>query len=143
MKGTTVVLNGDPWTVVDVAPAEPLAEMVAALLEEEGFVAVVRGIALLGDTLAHLGVGATGVTAVLVPERDAEAALALIAETVTDYEGEDLEEALARLAEDPAALGAIDPDDDGVDDDGVADDEPGPAAGGGGAEPRGGTSGGR
>ena len=143
MKGTTVVLNGDPWTVVDVAPAEPLAEMVAALLEEEGFVAVVRGIALLGDTLAHLGVGATGVTAVLVPERDAEAALALIAETVTDFEGEDLEEALARLAEDPAALGAIDPDDDGVDDDGVADDEPGPAAGGGGAEPRGGTSGGR
>lgn len=151
MKGTTVVLNGDPWTVVDVAPAEPLAEMVAALLEEEGFVAVVRGIALLGDTLAHLGVGATGVTAVLVPERDAEAALALIAETVTDYEGEDLEEALARLAEDPAALGAIDPADDGVDDDGVAegadddgaDDEPGPAAGGGGAEPRGGTSGGR
>ncbi len=112
MKGTTVTLNGDRWTVVDVAPAEPLAEMVAALLEEEGYVAVVRGIALLGDTLAHLGVGAAGVSVVLVPELDAEAALALIEETVTDYQGEDLEAALAQLAEDPAALGEVDPDDD-------------------------------
>ena len=112
MKGTTVTLNGDRWTVVDVAPAEPLAEMVAALLEEEGYVAVVRGIALLGDTLAHLGVGAAGVSVVLVPELDAEAALALIEETVTDYQGDDLEAALAQLAEDPAALGEVDPDDD-------------------------------
>jgi len=112
VKGTTVTLNGDRWTVVDVAPAEPLAEMVAALLEEEGYVAVVRGIALLGDTLAHLGVGAAGVSVVLVPELDAEAALALIEETVTDYQGDDLEAALAQLAEDPAALGEVDPDDD-------------------------------
>ena len=117
MKGTTVTLNGDPWTVVDVAPAEPLAEMVAALLEEEGYVAVVRGIALLGDTLAHLGVGAAGVSVVLVPEADAEAALALIDATVTDYEGDDLEDAMARLADDPAALGEVDPDDDEPDDD--------------------------
>jgi hypothetical protein len=120
MKGTTITLNGDPWTVVDVAPAEPLAEMVAALLEEEGYVAVVRGIALLGDTLAHLGVGAAGVSVVLVPEEDAEAALALIAETVTDYEGDALDDAMARLAADPSALGALDPDDDDPDDD---DDE--------------------
>jgi hypothetical protein len=112
MKGTTVTLNGDPWTVVDVAPAEPLAEMVAALLEDEGYVAVVRGIALLGDTLAHLGVGSGGVSVVLVPEADAEAALALIEATVTDFEGDDLDEALARLAEDPTALGAIDDEDD-------------------------------
>jgi len=112
MKGTTVTLNGDRWTVVDVAPAEPLAEMVAALLEDEGYVAVVRGIALLGDTLAHLGVGAAGVSVVLVPELDAEAALALIEETVTDYQGDDLEAALAELEEDPAALGEVDPDDD-------------------------------
>jgi hypothetical protein len=117
MKGTTVTLNGDPWTVVDVAPAEPLAEMVAALLEDEGFVAVVRGIALLGDTLAHLGVGAAGVSVVLVPQADAEAALALIAETVTDYEGDDLAEALVQLQGDPSALGAVDPDDDEPDDD--------------------------
>jgi hypothetical protein len=123
MKGTTVTLNGDPWTVVDVAPAEPLAEMVAALLEDEGFVAVVRGIALLGDTLAHLGIGAAGASVVLVPEADAEAALALIAETVTDYEGDDLDAALVRLQGDPSALGALDPDDDELDDDELDDDD--------------------
>jgi hypothetical protein len=112
VKGTTILLNGDPWTVVDVAPAEALADMVAALLEDEGYVAVVRGVASLADALAHLGIGPAGATAVLVPEGDADAALALIAETVTDYEGDDLEAALAALADDPEALGAIDPDDD-------------------------------
>ena len=124
MKGTTVTLNGDRWTVVDVAPAEPLAEMVAALLEDEGYVAVVRGIALLGDTLAHLGVGAAGVSVVLVPELDAEAALALIEETVTDYQGDDLDAALAELAADPSALGEVDPDDD--EDDAADADRDGP-----------------
>lgn len=118
MKGTTIVLNGDPWTVVDVAPAEPLAEMVAALLEEEGFVAVVRGAAALGDPLAHLGVGALGATVVLVPEADAEGALALIAETVTDYEGDDLEAALAALADDPDALGALEEGEEDGEEDG-------------------------
>lgn len=122
MKGTTITLNGDPWTVVDVAPAEPLADMVAALLEEEGFVAVVRGTAFLGDALAHLGVASAGASVVLVPEAEAEAALALIDETVTDYEGDDLEEALAALADDPSALGAT-PEDDLGDDDG-SDDAP-------------------
>ena len=122
MKGETILLNGDPWVIVDVAPAEPLAEMVAALLEDEGYVAVVRGIALLGDTLAHLGVGAAGASVVLVPEADAEAALALIAETVTDYQGDDLEAAMAALAEDPNALGEIDPDDDDPADVSSADD---------------------
>jgi hypothetical protein len=117
VKGKTILFNGDPWTVVDVAPAEPLAEMVAALLEDEGYVAVVRGIALLGDTLAHLGVGSAGASVVLVPEADAEAALALIEETVTDYHGDDLEAAMVALAEDPAALGEVDPDDDEPDDD--------------------------
>jgi hypothetical protein len=116
MKGTTVTLNGDPWTIVDVAPAAPLAEMVAALLEDEGFVAVVRGVDLLGDALTHLGVGSSGATVVLVPAADGEAALALIAETVTDYEGDDLDAALAALADDPAALGAVDADDDEIDD---------------------------
>jgi hypothetical protein len=112
MKGKTITLNGDPWTIVDVAPAEPLAEMVAALLEEEGFVAVVRGAELLGDTLAHLGIGAAGEALVLVPADSAEAALALIAETVTDYEGDDLEAALDLLAADPHALGAGDDGDE-------------------------------
>ncbi|MFN2322883.1 MAG: hypothetical protein ABR510_07990 [Trueperaceae bacterium] len=117
MKGTTVTLNGDPWTIVDVAPAAPLAEMVAALLEDEGYVAVVRGIDLLGDALSHLGVGSAGTTVVLVPEADGEAALALIEQTVTDYEGDDLDTALAMLADDPTALGEVDADDDEADDD--------------------------
>ena len=43
MKGENRLINGDNWTIVDVAPAEPLAEMVAALLEDAGFVVIVRG----------------------------------------------------------------------------------------------------
>ncbi len=125
MKGTTVTLNGDPWTIVDVAPAAPLAEMVAALLEDEGYVAVVRGFDLLGDALTHLGVGSAGATVVLVPEADGEAALALIAETVTDYEGDDLDTALSALADDPTALGVVDADDDEDDDEADDDAEPG------------------
>ncbi len=95
MKGDTVRLNGDRWTVVDVAPAEPLAEMVATILEAEGFVALVRVAAGMADVLTHLGGVSSETTFVLVPEAEAEAALALIAETVTDYEGEELEALLA------------------------------------------------
>jgi len=125
MKGTEIVLNGDPWTVVDVAPAMPLAEMVAALLEDEGFVAVVRAAAGVPDALTHLGVTDAGTSVVLVPSADAERALALIEETVTDYVGDDLEAALSDLASDPNALGAIDDDalgdEDDLDDDDDAD----------------------
>jgi hypothetical protein len=120
MKGNVVVLNGDEWTVVDVAPAMPLAEMVAALLEDEGFVAVVRPAAGIPDALAHLGVTDSNVSLVLVPSDDAERALALIEETVTDYFGDDLDAVLAELERDPNALGV---DEDGAADDG-ADDEP-------------------
>ncbi len=95
MKGETVRLNGDLWTVVDVAPAEPLAEMVATILEEEDFTVVVRVAAGMGDVLTHLGVVSSETTLVLVPEPQAEAALALIKETVTDYEGDELEAFLA------------------------------------------------
>ncbi len=95
MKGETVRLNGDVWTVVDVAPAEPLAEMVATILEEENFTVVVRVAAGMGDVLTHLGVVSSETTLVLVPETQAEAALALIEETVTDYEGDELEAFLA------------------------------------------------
>ena len=97
MKGESLVMNGDTWTVVDVAPAMPLAEMVAAILEDEGFVAVVRGAELLSDVFSHLGSITASTTYVLVPEKDAERALKLIAETVTDYEGEELEEQLAKM----------------------------------------------
>lgn len=98
MKGETVVVNGDNWTVVDEAPAAPLADMVAALLEEEGFVVMVRGLDLQSDTLSHLGSISLTTTFVLVPEDQAEAATALIADTVTDFEGPDLDELMDKMA---------------------------------------------
>ena len=97
MKGETRMINGDRWTVVDVAPAAPLAEMVAAILEDEGFVVMTRGIDQVDDAFSHLGAVSAGTTVVLVPEADAERALALIEETVTDYQGEDLEKILAQM----------------------------------------------
>lgn len=98
MKGETMVINGDRWTVVDVAPAAPLAEMVAALLEDEGFVVMVRGLDLHSDTISHLGTSSVMTTYVLVPETQAEAATELIAETVTDYEGPELEVLMEQMA---------------------------------------------
>ena len=106
MKGDTVRLNGDLWTVVDVAPAEPLAEMVAAILEEENFTVVVRGIDLLADVLNTLGSVSSETTLVLVPEGEADAALKLIDETVTDYEGAELEAFMADFD-----THTVDPDD--------------------------------
>lgn len=97
MLGETLMLNGDNWTIVDVAPAMPLAEMVAGILEDEGFVVVVRGAEMLLDALSHLGSVSAATTYVLVPEQDAERALRLIEETVTDYEGAELEELLAKM----------------------------------------------
>ncbi len=124
MKGVSIIFNGDPWTVVDVAPAMPLAEMVAALLEEEGFVTVVRTAAGFSDMLSHLGVSDAGTSLVLVPSADAERALALIEETVTDYTGDDLDAVLAELERDPDALGAgADDDADDHDDVNDPDDE--------------------
>ena len=120
LKGAVVTLNGDRWTVVDVAPAQPLAEMVAALLEEEGMVAVVRGADPMDDVTSHLGAPGVGTTVVLVPEADAERALALIADTVTDFEGEELAAALASgeltLEELEGGEGGEDDDDDVEDD---------------------------
>lgn len=109
VKGETLIVNGDPWTVVDVAPAAPLAEMVAALLEDEGFIVMVRGLDLHSDAISHLGSTSVMTTYVLVPEQQAEAASALIAETVTDYEGPDLERLMEQMAsgELPDDLGEI------------------------------------
>lgn len=104
MKGDTLRLNGDLWTVVDVAPAEPLAEMVATILEEENFTVVVRLATRFGDVLTHLGGVSSETSLVLVPEAQAEAALALIKETVTDFEGDELEAFLSEMAEEGAAL---------------------------------------
>lgn len=122
LKGNVITLNGDPWTVVDVAPAEPLAEMVAAILEEEGMVAVVRGADPLDDVYSHLGGARVGTTVVLVPEADAERALALIAETVTDYQGDELQALLASGELDAEAEGGVERDDDSDDPDDDADD---------------------
>ena len=118
MKGQQLLINGDRWTVVDVAPAAELAEMVAVILEEEGFAVYTRGASTFSsDVLSHLGMTTPGATYVLVPEADAERALALIAETVTDYEGEDLED-LGALLEDLALESGSDDDfDDDSDDD--------------------------
>lgn len=131
LKGETLTLNGEAWTVVDVAPAAPLAEMVAVILEDEGFVVTVRGADLIGDVFSHLGASDTlGTTLVLVPAGDAERALQLIAETVTDYEGDELDAALEALAaEGGAAFGAADPTDP---EDPEDPDEPDDPEGGGG-----------
>lgn len=119
MKGETRLINGDRWTAVDLAPAAPLAEMVAAILEEEGFVVMTRGVDQVDDAFSHLGAVSAGATAVFVPEAEAERALALIAETVTDYEGDDLEEVLRELDGElgPLGLELADDDDDDDDDD--------------------------
>ena len=108
MKGETLVVNGDPWTVVDVAPAAPLAEMVAALLEDEGFVVMVRGLDLHSDAISHLGTTSVMTTYVLVPEGQAEAATKLIAETVTDYEGPELERLMEQMASGELPEGMVD-----------------------------------
>ncbi len=99
MKGNSLRINGDLWTIVDVAPAAPLAEMVAGLLEDAGFITLTRGGDGTSDILTHLGAHAIGTTFVLVPERDAARAMELIADTVTDYQGDELDALLEQLAE--------------------------------------------
>ncbi|NBC96684.1 MAG: hypothetical protein GVY27_10050 [Deinococcus-Thermus bacterium] len=121
LKGAVITLNGDPWTVVDVAPAEPLAEMVAGILEEEGIVAVVRGTDPLDDVYSHLGGSRVGTTVVLVPEADAPRAFEIIAETVTDYQGDELEQ-LLREGGEPWQDADEDVDVDDGEDDGEDDD---------------------
>ena len=98
MKGETILVNGDNWVIVDVAPAAELAEMVAVILEEEGFVVMTKGPDLVSDIFTHMGTTSLGTTYVIVPEKDGERALELIAETVTDYEGEELEMLLQEMA---------------------------------------------
>lgn len=112
MKGDTRIINGDAWTIVDIAPAPPLAEMVAAILEEAGLVAMVSGLDLSSEAFSHLGSTNLTTTYVLVPEAQGAEALALIEETVTDFEGEELDDLLERMAagelsaEELEALGA-------------------------------------
>jgi hypothetical protein len=114
MKGDLVVINGDPWVIVDEAPAAPLAEMVAALLEDEGFVVMVRGIDTIGDVFSHMGTPSGGTTFVLVPQADAERAMQLVEQTVTDFEGDELEAIMQAIEEgaDPDELFGAPPEDE-------------------------------
>lgn len=126
MKGETFVINGDAWTVVDIAPAQPLAEMVAALLEDEGILAMVRGDDLLSDAFSNLGAASVGGAVVLVPQADADRALALIAETVTDYQGEELDaimQAIASGGDPEELLGASGEGDDFEDEEDSEEDD--------------------
>ena len=96
----TIRLNGEIWSVVDVAPALELAEMVAVILEDEGFPVIIQSGETRTDPLSHLGVQSQlGTSYVLVRKNDSQKALELIAESVTDYEGEDLEKIMAEMAE--------------------------------------------
>jgi len=54
----------------------------------------------LSDPLSHLGVQSQlGTSYVLVKKNDTQKALDIIAESVTDYEGEELEKIMAEMAE--------------------------------------------
>ena len=98
----TLRVNGDIWSVVDIAPAAELSEMVAVILEEEGFPVIVKTSDKFSDPLTHLGASSNlGTTYVLVPQADCDKALEIIAESVTDYEGEDLERIMAEMADEP------------------------------------------
>ncbi len=89
MKGKTLTINGDKWTVVNVAPAPELAEMVAVFLEDQGFVVMTKGPDNVSDALTHLGIYHVGIAYVLVPEESAEAADQLITEMLADQDREE------------------------------------------------------
>lgn len=99
MKGETLLIGGNRWTVVDAAPAEPLAEMVAEILKAEGIPTLVRGPNVVGEALSTLGSYSLGPIYVLVPEAEATRAGHILEETVTDYEGEELEKLLDEMAD--------------------------------------------
>jgi hypothetical protein len=98
MKGEKVLINGDTWTIVDVAPAPELAEMVAVLLEEESIPTMTRSAGDWDDVLGALGAQGIGATCELVPEVEGYRAIKLISELVTDFEGEELEALLDDMA---------------------------------------------
>lgn len=105
MKGEKVLINGNTWTIVDVAPAPELAEMVAVLLQEEKIPTMTRALGDWDNVLGALGAQGIGATCVLVPEVEGHRALRLVEELVTDFEGEELtalleEMAIATAAED-------------------------------------------
>ena len=123
MKGETRLINGDRWMIVDVAPAQQLAEMVAVLLEDAGFIVMIRGEGSDADVLTHLGSPGIGITNVLVPEGQGADALQLISETVTDYEGDELEAVLREGSIVTGAGAELNFDDEPFADDDLDDDD--------------------
>jgi hypothetical protein len=99
VRGETLVISGDRWTIVDVAPAVQLAEMVAVILEEEGLSALICTLEE-GETKAPTNTRQVEDNYVLVPEEDADKALEIIKDSVTDYRGDQLEELLQGLSPD-------------------------------------------
>ncbi len=89
MKGKTLTINGDKWTVVNVAPTPELAEMVAVFLEDQGFVVMTKGPDTVSDALTHLGVYHVGIAYVLVPEGSADEADKLISEMLASQDEEE------------------------------------------------------
>ena len=76
--------------------------MLNVVLEEAGYVVMTKAADNVADIMSHLGAHYPDTTLVLVPEARGEEALKLIAETVTDYEGEELEALMDEMAqEDP------------------------------------------
>lgn len=97
-KGDIVQLHGDEWMIVDIAPAPELADMVAVILEEEGFTVERMGDTMGDEVLRALGAQYMGSSYLLVPSAQGEDALKLIEEVVMDYEGEDAQAMLEELA---------------------------------------------
>ena len=98
-KGDSLRINGDIWTIVDVAPASELAEMVAVILEEEGLRPRVEGLGIGAGIIQALGANFIGTSFVLVPKHEAEEALKIIEECVTDYTGEDIDRLMDTMSE--------------------------------------------
>ena len=97
-KGESIRLNGDMWMIVDVAPATELAEMVAVMLEDEGYTCVIKGADMFSSPLSALGVSNLGLSYVLVPEGQGPEALAFVEENVEDFEGEEAQAMLEQMA---------------------------------------------
>ena len=98
-KGDSLRINGDIWTIVDVSPAAELAEMVAVILEEEGLRPRVEGLGIGAGIIQALGANFIGTSYVLVPKHEAEEALKIIDECVTDYTGEDIDRLMDTMDE--------------------------------------------
>lgn len=98
-KGDSLRINGDIWTIVDVAPASELAEMVAVILEDEGLRPRVEGEGIGAGIIQALGANFIGTSFVLVPKHEAKEALKIIDECVTDYTGEDIDSLMDTMSE--------------------------------------------